>query len=143
MRKRPKRQFEYTYTVGMDEKAIRERLEAAETGVLSLADGGDAYSFPVAYHWDGEAFVFRLASTATARRWRSSSRPTRRAFPSPTTGRPASPGASSRPAASSDEADLLESQDDFHPLRIFGEAVDELEPVLYAREVESLTGRTT
>jgi hypothetical protein len=37
-------QFEMAFTTGMDEATVEERLEAAETGVLSLADGDDSWS---------------------------------------------------------------------------------------------------
>lgn len=140
-------QFAYTYTVGMDDAAVEERLRAAETGVLSLADGGDAYGIPVAYHWDGEVFVFRLGEHPGSEKLAFIESTARASFlvyhygPSDESWSVMATGQLER--LPPEEADQLEAQDDFLPLRIFGEEVDELEPALYALEVETLTGRTT
>lgn len=39
----------FTYTAGMDEERVKKRLKAAETGVLALADGSDAYAVPLTF----------------------------------------------------------------------------------------------
>lgn len=140
-------QFEHTYTVGMDEAAVEERLRTAETGVLSLAHGGEAYGIPVAYHWDGEAIIFRLGEHPDSEKVAFIDATERASFlvyhyaPSDESWSVLASGPIER--LPPEEADLLEAQDDFLPLRIFGEAMEELEPALYALEVESLTGRTT
>ena len=140
-------QFEHTYTVGMDQEAVEQRLREAETGVLSLADGGEAYGIPVAYHWDGEAVIFRLGEHPESEKLAFIDATARASF---LVYHYAAADASWSVLArgpierlSPEESDLLESQDDFLPLRIFGEAMERLEPALYALEVESLTGRTT
>lgn len=140
-------QYDYTFTVGLDRAAIDGRLAGAETGVLSLARDDEAYSIPVAYHWDGEAFVFRLGDHAESEKMAFIEstdlasflvydyRPADESWSVLATGR-----LERIPEA---EAELLERQEDFIPLRIFGEEVEALTPVLYELEVETLTGRTT
>ena len=46
----------------MDAIEIAEFLDARHAGVLSLADGGDAYSIPVSFDYDGDesALFFRF-----------------------------------------------------------------------------------
>ncbi|MFB6352776.1 MAG: pyridoxamine 5'-phosphate oxidase family protein [Halobacteriales archaeon] len=140
-------QYEYTFTVGLDRAAIDERLAAAETGVLSLARDDEAYAVPVAYHWDGEAFVFRLGDHAGSEKMAFIESTDRAAFlvshygPSDASWSVLATGSLER--VPEDEAELLERQEDFIPLRIFGEEVESLTPVLYALDVERLTGRTT
>lgn len=140
-------QFAYSYTVGMDRETIDERLHGAETGVLSLAEGGEAYAIPVAYHWDGEAFIFRLGDHPDSEKMafiEATDRATFLVYHYEPSGESWSVLATGRlERLPEEEAELLERQDDFIPLRIFGEEVEELEPVLYAMAVEALTGRTT
>lgn len=49
-------------THSMDDEAIRTFLDGQRTGVLSLAEGSDAYAVPVSFTFDeaSEAFYFRL-----------------------------------------------------------------------------------
>ena len=140
-------QFEYTYTAGLDREAIEAHLDAAETGVLSLADGGAAYAIPVAYHWDGESFVFRLGEHPDSDKMGYIESTTTASFlvyhydASGASWSVLAIGTLRRlPAA---EADRLEAREDFLPLRIFGEELEDLTPVLYALDVETLTGRGT
>ncbi|MFD1514677.1 pyridoxamine 5'-phosphate oxidase family protein [Halomarina rubra] len=51
----------YTYTIGMSDEEVTERLQAGTAGVLALADGGDAYALPVSYAYDDGAFYLRLS----------------------------------------------------------------------------------
>lgn len=52
--------IDYTYTAGMDESEVEKRLLEADTGVLALADGDEAYAIPLAHHYDGDSLLFRL-----------------------------------------------------------------------------------
>lgn len=140
-------QFAYAFTAGLDREAIDDRLRTAETGVLSLADGDDAYGIPVAYHWDGDRFVFRLGDHPDSEKMAFLASTDRASFlvyqytaPEDSWSVLATGRLQELPA---DETDELEQRDDFLPLRLFGEAVPDVEPVLYALEVETLTGRTT
>jgi len=141
---------EYVYTTGMDEAAVEDRLEGTETGTLALARGDEAYAFPVALHWDGEQVLLRLGvqadsdkgafleSTTTATlvcyeygdetdSWSVLVRgPVRELGPPDGT-----------------EYDQSTVNEAFPPLRIFGEGVGDLDPVLFALEPSEITGRRT
>lgn len=58
----------YAYTVGMESAEVERRLREAATGVLSLAEDGDAYAIPVAHHFDGERLLLRLADDGQSRK---------------------------------------------------------------------------
>jgi len=53
---------EYVYTSGMSESDIDRRLQAGEHGVLGLADGNDAYTLPLSYHYDGDRLLIRVSA---------------------------------------------------------------------------------
>lgn len=140
-------QFEYAFSVGLSAEEIDRHLRAGETGVLSLADGGDAYGLPLAYHWDGEAFVFRLGKHPDSEKMAFIDATERASFlvyhytdPDDSWSVLATGRLRELPAT---EAAGLEAREDFLPLRLFGEAVPDIEPVLYELEVDTLTGRTT
>lgn len=140
-------QFAYAFTTGLDRDAIDDRLRSAETGVLSLAAGDDAYGIPLAYHWDGDRFVFRLGDHPDSEKMAFLGSTDRASFlvyhytaPEDSWSVLATGRLRELPA---DEADALEERDDFLPLRLFGEAVPDVEPVLYVLEVGTLTWRTT
>lgn len=140
-------QFEIAYTTGMDDATVEERLGAAESGVLSLADGDDAYGIPLAYHWDGERFVFRLGDHPDSEKMAFVESTDRATFlvydysaPEDSWSVLATGRLRELPA---EEAESLETRKDFLPLRLFGEPLDDVEPVLYEFVVETLTGRAT
>lgn len=140
-------QFEYVYTVGMTDEAVEARLEEAETGVLSLADDGDAYGVPLAYHWDGESFLFRLGVHPDSEKLAYIETTERASFLVYDYAAPDdswSVLAFGRVRELSDERAVdLREREDFLPLRIFGEPMDDLAPQLYEFVVESMTGRQT
>jgi len=138
-------QFEYTFTVGMDRQAIDERLQTAEIGVLSLADGDDAYGIPLAYHWDGESFVFRLGDHPASDKMAFIDSTDRASFlvfeyRSPEDSWSVLATGRLRPLEQA-ESEALEAREGFIPLRLFGEAVADVEPRLFRLQVEALTGR--
>ena len=55
--------IDYAYTFGIDESTIEERLQTAETGVLSLSKDGESYAIPLAHYYDGDGLYFRLGVT--------------------------------------------------------------------------------
>lgn len=140
-------QVEYAFSTGLDPDAIDRRLRECETGVLSLAREGDAYGIPLAYHWDGTSFVFRLGDHPGSQKMAFIEATAEASFlvyqyttPDDSWSVLAMGTLSRLP---DDEAAALEARDDFLPLRLFGESIDDLTPVLYRLDVETLTGRTT
>lgn len=136
---------EYVYTVGMTDAELAERLREGEVGVLSLADGGDAYAVPVDYHYDGESLVVRLSdredstkmeyveATETAtlvvhervsddESWSVLVRGRLQKLPSETD---------------------REINEQFEPFRLFNEDIEDVEVVVYELEMTKVTGRRT
>ncbi|MCL7416615.1 MAG: pyridoxamine 5'-phosphate oxidase family protein [Halalkalicoccus sp.] len=139
-------EIEYTYTRGMDDEAVARRLTDAETGVLALAAGDDAYAIPVAFHRENDRVYFRLAihegsekaayleSTARAALVVYDTEPPDDSWSVVLRG-PIGPA----------ERDLDDGTINalFTPLRVFDEAIEAVEPTVYELAVETVTGRTT
>ena len=141
---------DFTYTAGMDEAQVDQRLRDTETGVLSLADDDDAYAIPLAFHYDGgDALLLRLGRFADSEKM-AYLESTRRAcfvlygYESPreswsvlVTGElhPVPPGDDRYEDAAVNRA--------FPDLRVFDEDVAEIEIELYELRMETVTGRET
>ncbi|WP_283402772.1 pyridoxamine 5'-phosphate oxidase family protein [Halorubrum sp. DM2] len=147
--------IEYAYTVGMDDEAVDERLRTAGTGVLALADGNDAYAVPLAHYYDGNELYFRLGTTeGSTKRDLLETTETAcyvlygtdpvdgpRAFDSwsiVVTGH-----LTELSGAERDRFDTAEVNDRFSPIRVFGEAIEDIEVTVVKLDVEGITGRTT
>ncbi|KTG09063.1 hypothetical protein AUR64_14775 [Haloprofundus marisrubri] len=140
--------LEYIYTVGMDQTDVEEALEEGTDGVLSLARDDDAYAIPVSYHFDGDALYFRLGKHDESDKLAFADETAEACFvlyeaPSPDESwsiivrgafTKLSPG--DRP----DDADVNEA---YSSLRVFGETVQDIDPVFYRLDIESVTGRRT
>lgn len=50
----------YVETIGMSESELADHLHGVETGVLALADGGDAYAVPVSFRYDDGRLLLRM-----------------------------------------------------------------------------------
>ena len=137
--------FEYTFMVGMDAEEVRERLEAAEAGVLALARGGDAYAVPLAYHYEDGAFVFRLGDREGSEKVAFLDATDRACFlvwdADPPEAAWSIMAHGRLRALPAERAAALDEREDFLPLRVFGEAVEDLETRLVEFDVEALTGR--
>jgi hypothetical protein len=141
---------EYVYTFGMSEAELADYLREQTTGVLALADAGDAYAIPVGYHFDGERLLLRLGvhddsekldylgathratflvydTTDDDRSWSVLSRGTVHELPD---------------AEQDDFSDAVVN-DRYDPIRVFGEDVDDLAATVYEFRIEELTGRRT
>ena len=137
---------EYVYTTGMSESDVDEYLRAGEHGVLGLADGDDAYTVPLSYHYDGERFLLRVSEhdddsekgrfidatetatfvcyeASTTESWSVHVRGPLREW-----------------QANVDEGTINEW---FQPFRLFDEAVESVGFTLYELEMERVTGRRT
>ncbi|WP_336359912.1 pyridoxamine 5'-phosphate oxidase family protein [Haladaptatus sp. ZSTT2] len=142
--------IEYTYTHGMTDEDVQEILKDTNTGVLGLSRDGSAYAIPVAFHYDGERFIIRLGRHADSEKMSfiettASACLTCYDYEPPDT----SWSIIARGPLRELDADEQEAYPDadineaFIPLRIFGEAPEEMEPVLFELSVMELTGRRT
>lgn len=147
--------IEYAYTAGMNEDDLDERLREAETGVLALADGDEAYAVPLAHCYDGDVLYFRLGQTEGS---------TKRAFLDSTETacyvlygvEPATDpddldswsivitGQVDRlPPERRDAFDEATINHEFPPIRVFDESIDEIEIEIWMLSIETITGRIT
>lgn len=137
---------EYVYTSGLSESDVDEYLRAGEHGVLGLADGNDAYTVPLSYHYDGERLLLRVSEhdddsekgrfieateTATFVCYEASTKESWSVHVR---------GPLREWRADVDEETLNEW---FPPFRLFDEAVENVGLSLYELEMESVTGRKT
>lgn len=146
---------EYAYTDGMDGPAVESRLQRAGTGVLALASGDDAYAVPLAHYYDGDRLFFRLGRTPGSTKWEyvdatgtaryvlygteATDDPEEiRSWSVLVTGR-----LRELPERDHGRFDTPEINRRFAPIRVFDEAVEDVEIVVLELEIESMTGRTT
>ena len=147
--------IEYAYTHGMNDEEIAERLHAEGTGVLSLADEGDAYGIPLAHYYDGEHLYFRLGMTDDShkRELLDGGGPVSYVvYGADETEAPRGldswsilvEGTLTRiPESDHDRFDTAEINRHFSPIRVFDEDIDEIEIVIYRLDADSTTGRST
>ena len=141
---------EFTYTAGMDRETVEERLSAAETGVLALADADDAYGVPLAYYYDGgDSILFRLGAFEGSEKLAFVESTDRACFvvygyDSPheswsimVTGRLA------RVPDDDGRYGDAETNRHFPDLRVFDEDIADIELRLFELEIETITGRET
>lgn len=147
--------IDYAYTFGMDADALETRLRETETGVLALSRGNESYAFPVAHHYDGEAFYFRLGVTEGSEK-RAFLEATETAcyvvYGTEATDDPREIDSwsvlvtgqlSEVPASERDRFDTAQINRNFSPIRVFDEAIDEIEITIVELTIDSITGRTT
>lgn len=139
----------------MDDDEIEERLRTIDTGILAFADGGDAYAFPVAHYYDGERLYFRLGTVEdSAKRtfWETTKTVCYALYEAERTDDPRELDSWSiivtgrlveLPKSEHDRFDTAEINRHFSPIRVFGEAIDEIEIRIAELEIESITGRIT
>jgi hypothetical protein len=144
---------DYVYTVGMDATAVDERLRAAATGVLALADGGRAYAVPVSIHLvDGRVYL-RLSDESGVGDAETSRK---LAFVDATDEAAlvcyAADGDDSwsvlvtgpiEPVDAVDDVDAASINEAFGPLRVFDETIEDVRLHLYELRPTSVTGRRT
>lgn len=147
--------IDYAYTQGMDAAEVEARLQSAGTGVLSLARENDAYAIPLAHYYDGDELYFRFGSTEES---------TKRAF-FETTETACYVVYGTEPTDDPNEIEswsvvvtgrLTELPEDeysafdtaainrhFSPIRVFDEAIEDVDVEIVRFEIESITGRST
>lgn len=136
---------EFVYTFGMDKTEIERKLREAETGVLSLARGDDAYSIPVAFHYDGERILLRFGVEEGGEKLSFVEETDTASFVvyEFTDDDSWSILVTGRLVPASDSLDDTAINERFIPLRIFDESISDVEPELYELRMESVTGRKT
>lgn len=146
---------EYAYTSGLNEADINERLRTAETGVLALCENGDSRAIPLAHYYDGEALYFRLGKTEGSEKWAAMETPGTATYvvyeTSPTEGAEEIDSWSIHvtghlrelPASDHDRFDTAEINRRFSPIRVFDEAIDDIDIAIVELSVETIAGRTT
>jgi hypothetical protein len=137
----------YVYTVGMDESDVERLLEAAETGVLSLADGGRAYAVPVHCQYHAGTVYFRLSDDGDSEKLAFLDATTEACFVvyRATNGESWSILVRGPVDAVGDveEDDAAAINDRFGPVRLFDEDVGDTGVELFELDAESVTGRRT
>ncbi len=136
---------EYLYTFGMDETELERKLNGADTGVLSLARDGDAYSIPVSFHYDGEKILLRLGIEEGSEKLSFVETTDTASFVvHEVTGEESwSILVQGSLVPASDALGDADINERFTPLRLFDESVDDVNPELYELRMESVTGRKT
>jgi len=147
--------IEYAYTLGMDDAAVEERLETAETGVLALSDGDDSYAIPLAHYYDGERLYFRLGVTDGSRKQQYLETTDTASYVLYGTADTDDPRGidswsvlvtghlTELPESEYERFDTAEINRAFSPIRVFDEDVEEMDIVIVELEIESITGRHT
>jgi len=142
----------FAYTEGMPDEAVRDRLESTVEGVLALADGDDAYAFPVFHHYEDGSLYFRLGETPDSEKsayldatetatyvvTETESTPDAEAW----TGWSVVARGPITAVPEDDPAyEAVEINERYAPIRVFDEPTDEMTVTLYELEIEELTGR--
>lgn len=139
--------IDYVYTVGMAESDVERHLEAAETGVLSLADGSRAYAVPVHCHYRDGTLLFRLTDDGDSEKLAFLDATTEACFVryGATNGDSWSVVVRGPVSAVEDSGryDAAAINERFGPARIFDESIDDTDVRLFELRAESVTGRQT
>jgi len=139
---------EYTYTTGMDDAEMESFLQSKQTGVLSLADDGEAYAVPLAYHYDGTSLFLRVGRDADSKKMRFIETTDTASFlvyedepPEEAWSIMALGGLRELSPTEQDAFDETTINELFIPIRVFGESIEEVALTIFEFEIEELTGR--
>jgi hypothetical protein len=139
----------------MDDSEIEDRLQTAETGVLALSGDGDAYAIPLAHYYDGDRLYFRLGLTdgSTKRElWETTETACYVLYGTEPTDDPRGLDSWSSivtgqlvelPETERERFDTATINRNLAPIRVFDEAIDDLEITIVELEIETITGRHT
>lgn len=137
---------EFVYTGGLTREDASERLDAADVGVLALADRGESYAIPMGHALVGDRLLFRFGDVPDSRKAAFAAETTVATF---TVFDYTAPDDSWSVVARGpieridlDPTDATVNER-FPPFQLFDEAVDEVEYEFFALTIEELTGRET
>ncbi|EJN59503.1 pyridoxamine 5'-phosphate oxidase family protein [Halogranum rubrum] len=138
------RHIDYTYTAGMGDDEIDERLRSHEMGVLSLRQGDDALGLPVAHYYDGEQLYLRLCERPGGSKSDAVAATAAASFV--VTGGETNEESWSIVlrgplVAVDDELSDAVLNEWFAPIRLFDEAVEDVVPTVYRMEIRNVGGR--
>ena len=137
----------YVETIGMTEHELEDHLRGVETGVLALADGGDAYAVPVSFRYDEGRFLLRMTDDGDSEKLaflRATESATFVAFGQDGTDSWSVLARGPIAELGDEEARALrEDPEAFGAVRVFDEDPSEIDVRLFELEAESLTGRRT
>jgi len=146
---------EYAYTYGMDDAGIDELLRTSQIGVLSLSKDSNAYAIPLAHFYDGEKLYFRLGSTEDNKK-QEFLETTETAcyvlYDTEPTGDPdeleswsilVTGRLNEVPKSEHDRFDTAAINRGFTPIRVFDEAIEDIEISILELEIDTITGRST
>jgi len=141
---------EFTHTAGLARETVDQRLRAADTGVLALADGDDAYAVPLAFFYSGgDTILFRVGRVADSEKIAYIESTGRACFvvydyvSEMESWSVLVRGELSEVPPDDPRYDDAKINRRFPDLRVFDEAIDDIEVVLYELEMASITGRAT
>ena len=137
---------EYVYTEGVDEAETERFLREHGHGVLALAKDNDAYAVPLSYHYDGERLLLRVSSHgdgAEKERFLETTRTATFVRYEGSTEESWSVHVRGPLRRWADDVDERTLEEWFPPFRLFDEAVEDVEFVLYELRIESVIGRKT
>lgn len=134
---------EHVYTFGMGEGELNELLYTSRVGILALADAGDTYAVPVAYDYDGESLVVRLADNEERTKVEYLETTDTATFVVHDVGTPSWSIVVRGTLRERDDYDEARLDRAFAPVRLFGEPVGETEARVCELEMEEVTGRRT
>ncbi|WP_135853014.1 pyridoxamine 5'-phosphate oxidase family protein [Halorussus salinus] len=136
---------EYVHTFGMTDAEVEEYLRDGEVGVLSLADGGDAYAVPVGYHYDGERLLVRLGERDDSTKMdylENTGTATLVVYENESEADSWSLLVRGKLVELPTETDR-EINEQFEPFRLFGENVADVDAAVFELRMEEVTGRRT
>ena len=147
--------IEYTFTTGMDDSAVDDHLRTAESGVLTLCGDGEPHAVPLVHYYDGERLYFRLGITEGSRKqelWEQTETACYVLHGTEPTDDPRAIDSWSIvvngplvevPDSEHERFDTAEINRRFSPIRVFDEAIEEIQVLILALEIDTITGRVT
>lgn len=138
--------IEFSYTMGMSDDEVENRLLDESIAVLSLAKNGESYAIPVAFHYEDGRIYVRLGVFRDSEKIQMLEA-TRTACFLVYDADPLESSWSIIAQGPIERVDTDAEFDDerlnswFVPLRIFGESIEEIDPTVFVIDVESMTGR--
>ena len=137
--------MEYVYTIGMTETEIQRRLRDERIGVLSLANGNDAYALPLGFHYEDGSLLFRLGDTVESQKMAYVDTTNEACFLLYGVSSPENSWSivASGQLDEVDAPEIASIRRRFGPLRVFDEVVEDMALRFFELDIETIAGRRT